>query len=287
MQFDKIGLTNNFYVTFLSTIEGINFSQREIDIIVCLLTEKSSKEIASFLAIMPRTIDNYLYNIGKRINAKTRKDICEFMRKSHQFSYLSNYYTILSFQIWFEKKLSELSKLIKKPLPSCIILSWDAEKHKIELLKKHLEIIGFEVSIKTNNETEQYKNFSSFSNSKIPQEVFSLFIMSELQSKSFLGDKKEVPKNIFFLQEENENSLFAQESLELQHIINFSNYYFCIIAILKKMVLTDKFSQKIALFEKEFINYCTENFNEQARQYSTKRILKNTLIFSFLKNFNN
>ncbi|KAB2834600.1 MAG: helix-turn-helix transcriptional regulator, partial [Caedimonadaceae bacterium] len=51
------------YSQDLETINGIRFTPREIDAIAFIVSGRSTKKIASFLSISPKTVDNHIHNI--------------------------------------------------------------------------------------------------------------------------------------------------------------------------------------------------------------------------------
>ena len=82
MYIELMNLPRVFYKEHLETINGINFTQREIDIIAFTLTRRSSKTIAPLLSISPRTVENHISNIMMKLECNSREAIIDFIEKS-------------------------------------------------------------------------------------------------------------------------------------------------------------------------------------------------------------
>jgi tetratricopeptide (TPR) repeat protein/DNA-binding CsgD family transcriptional regulator len=68
----------------IKLISGIKFTPREIDILACLLTRRTAKDIASNLSLSRRTVENYIHNIMERTERNSRERIIDFLEKSDQ-----------------------------------------------------------------------------------------------------------------------------------------------------------------------------------------------------------
>ena len=82
MQNLKKHLFQKIYPKDLETINGIKFTWREIDIVAFMVHGKSTKKIASFLSISPRTVENHVRNIMMKIECNSREAIVDFVEKS-------------------------------------------------------------------------------------------------------------------------------------------------------------------------------------------------------------
>lgn len=89
-------------------INNINFTNREIDIIACLLNDRSTKKIASFLLISNRTVENHISNIMTKLKCNSRENIIDFLEKSEQLPLLKNHYSNILIKIKFEFELKKL-----------------------------------------------------------------------------------------------------------------------------------------------------------------------------------
>lgn len=74
-------------------VNGIHFTDREIDIIACVLNGRTPKKIASVLSISPKTVANHITNIMFKIGCNSREGLIDFIEKSEKAKYLKQYYT--------------------------------------------------------------------------------------------------------------------------------------------------------------------------------------------------
>ena len=83
----------------INTIENLIFTNREIDVIACLLHGKSVKKIAYFFSISSRTVEVHIRNIMLKIGCGSRQKILDFVEssKNHQ-SIIDHYHLILEQQ---------------------------------------------------------------------------------------------------------------------------------------------------------------------------------------------
>ena len=65
--------TKLFFEENLSSINNIKFTQREIDIISFIVNGRSTKKIASYLSISPKTVENYVRNIMLKLECNSRE----------------------------------------------------------------------------------------------------------------------------------------------------------------------------------------------------------------------
>lgn len=101
-----------FYSKYLSNINGVEFTKREIDVIACLSSAKKTKKIASLLSIKsPKTVEAHIYNIRLKINCNSQEGIIDFIEASDKFSFIRKYYALLRKNALFEKSLEDIAKL--------------------------------------------------------------------------------------------------------------------------------------------------------------------------------
>ena len=104
----------DLYNKYLSEINGIKFTSREIDIISCVLNNRGNKKISAILSISHRTVDSHTYNIISKLSKNSREGIIDFIEKSGKLSYVRKYYFYLVIESAFEKSLIQISKTINK-----------------------------------------------------------------------------------------------------------------------------------------------------------------------------
>lgn len=67
-------------------------TQRERDIIACIISGKSSKVIACILNISPRTVETHLYNLMRKLEIVSRQELIEYVEKSTHYNEFKKHY---------------------------------------------------------------------------------------------------------------------------------------------------------------------------------------------------
>ncbi len=102
------------YRAYLSEINDIKFTNREVDVIACIVHNRSNKKIASLLSISYRTVENHIYNINSRIGKSSKDDIIDFIEKSGKLSYIRQYYSCVLLDDLFNNALLNIAKNVNK-----------------------------------------------------------------------------------------------------------------------------------------------------------------------------
>lgn len=90
-------------------MNGIKLTQREIDIISCLINGRASKKISIFLNISPRTVETHIRNIMSKLECHSREGIIDFIENSGKHSQFKQYYDLLLTYLSFESHLQKLN----------------------------------------------------------------------------------------------------------------------------------------------------------------------------------
>ncbi|MBN9413621.1 MAG: tetratricopeptide repeat protein [Candidatus Paracaedimonas acanthamoebae] len=231
------------YNLYLSKIGKIYFTQREIDVISCLLHARGTSKIASLLssgdkAVTTRTIERHIQNIMQKVECNTRDGIIDFIEKSDKVSYLRKYYSLLHINLLFEKTLKDLSKLKLKAL-SCNIIGQDKSLLSFNSsLKMHLILFGIKV----------------VENSCKNREDVTLLINPE--------NVNELPKiaTRLIVLTSNDKNLFGNraEKFDFIDLNKQENYYTCVLTILKKIDPNLNFEDTIKDFQSKIKNIYIE-----------------------------
>lgn len=94
-------------------IDNITFTQRELDVMSCILCGRNTKSTSSFLSnlgkqISQRSVDTHIANIRRKVNASSRSSIIEFLEeRPHSYELIRQHYYFLRRQI-------EVDQLFKK-----------------------------------------------------------------------------------------------------------------------------------------------------------------------------
>ena len=108
-------------------IKGITFTERELDIIACIMHLKGSKKIAQILGISPRTIEGHIQNLLHKIGVNSREDIKEEIEDSSEIHFIKRRYIEIQIKSLFFEKIKGLKEQNKKQNISCIL---DSDKYK-------------------------------------------------------------------------------------------------------------------------------------------------------------
>jgi len=95
----------------LSAINGITFTEREVDIISCLLYLSSYKRIGSFLSVSHKTVETHLRNVMVKIGCNSREDVIKFIHKFDSRLIIKSHYLKLWCQSVFENELKKIAEL--------------------------------------------------------------------------------------------------------------------------------------------------------------------------------
>ncbi len=228
IQNTQILFSSDLYSRHLTIIKGIHFTKREIDLIACLVNVKgSSKKIATFLSISPKTVQKHIENIMAKVGCNATDSIIDFVETSEVLPFLSQYYFLLQKEIIFEKSLKEISKLNREASPFFCFIQ---DKNKDSLashLKSHLDLVGFITSTGVR-----------------PKEGVSvILILLQIHNEGdlihHLQEIKQKKNKVFILLRERNNNKKISKTLKGFDIIDFSkeeNYYFSFFSLLKKLL---------------------------------------------------
>ncbi|WP_417905375.1 helix-turn-helix transcriptional regulator [Candidatus Tisiphia endosymbiont of Micropterix aruncella] len=144
----------------LEIINNVKFSQREIDVIACVLAGRGSKTIASLLTIAPKTVEAHIHNIMGKITCNSREDIINFIERSDKSLFLRQIYQHLLLKNDFKKTLIAISTLLRnKMLPRVMIYQYELSESEIIFtsnLEEHFKLAG----IPNINKIEEGSSFS-------------------------------------------------------------------------------------------------------------------------------
>lgn len=137
------------YLRYLTIIDGVRFTRREVDIMACLLHVRNTGKIASLLNISSTTVITHIKHIMEKLKCSSRESIIDFIEGPQNLGLIKQYYASLITHVAFEKSLRACSKLIKTPLPSLIVCFKDPQSQSIlaYYLPNHLKNAGIDAEI--------------------------------------------------------------------------------------------------------------------------------------------
>lgn len=100
------------YHSFLP-INGISFTQRELDILSLVIQGKSTKKIAGILSISPNTVETHLRNVKVKTQLNSREALAEFLEKNSQYENFRKLATKLQVGFYFEETLKKIGNFLQ------------------------------------------------------------------------------------------------------------------------------------------------------------------------------
>ena len=110
------------YKKYLTTIKGVQFTFREIDIIACILNNRGEKKIALICGISPTTVSTHARNIMTKLGCNSKDQIIDFIEQSGLLKIFKEYYLHLLIKSYFEAALTKVASLINKEPMHCYYL---------------------------------------------------------------------------------------------------------------------------------------------------------------------
>ncbi|MBS0271090.1 MAG: hypothetical protein JSR85_00390 [Proteobacteria bacterium] len=141
-----------------NSINNIYFTPREVDILTCILQRNSAKKIASLLLISPKTVENHIQNIMKKIRCNARESIIDFLENTKEAFLLKQHYPQLLLKIGFESALQEIATHLKLHQHTCVLIYDLQQRKNIHLLlriKSDLQLTGLTVKIHEREEIKE------------------------------------------------------------------------------------------------------------------------------------
>ena len=111
-------MNNSFYI-----ISDIRFTSREIDVLACLLHNRTEKKIAEILSISPRTVETHIANMKMKLSGASKDQIIDFLELSDKVPDLKNIYSKLLIHNLFLRKLKEIKYLLNSKQYNCSIIN--------------------------------------------------------------------------------------------------------------------------------------------------------------------
>jgi tetratricopeptide (TPR) repeat protein/DNA-binding CsgD family transcriptional regulator len=138
------------YFPKIDLINGVYFTQREIEVISCILNVRGVKKIAAVLSISPRTVEGHIQNIMLKLSCNSQESVKDFVEKSEQIIQINQYYLDLLITSFFKQQLKGVVPLFKKKKVTCIV-----HYQKNDVLDYIIKCLGFanvNVILNQNNE---------------------------------------------------------------------------------------------------------------------------------------
>ena len=264
------------FAEHLLTINNIRFTQREIDIITCLLSGKSGKVIASYLDISPKTVEAHTRNIMLKLECNSKEGIINFVEKSDKFSQIKNHYLQLLNEIFFKQCLQKIASFIENRTTIYFLTLWckkEEELLQIQTLKKYLKLARIEVIELTEEHitNDRLENLELNDSNKVfyilPQELINHLQIEELEKEIIQSVKRiHITPNMLTLLVLNKKQTSSLSKLTSNfEYINFAidgDPFFTVFEIIKRTFPTKNLNEIIAEFERDHKRIRNEPFTE-------------------------
>lgn len=256
--------TKIFFVEKLSSINNIKFTQREIDIISFIVNGRSTKKIASFLSIAPKTVENYVRNIMIKLECNSRESIIDFIERSNKLIFIRKYHTYLLMHTEFAKCLAEILKLNNKNSSTPVYIfgdKKDLQSPLITFLNDTLKSIRIDSTIEKTPLPFALQNI--FKEKKIILYVApKIWENKEIEGKSIVSflenQDSKIKPFLFFVVQNNEAKIFLSQKLHQLEQVNFidieekNNFFLIVLNVLKNIYPSPKIDEIVVKFEKQY-----------------------------------
>lgn len=145
----KPPLIETFFKQNIKVDARNRFSFREVQIISFLVHGYSTKHIALFFDLSPRTVDNHLRNILYKIDGNTRQDIVSYIQKESLDSLYQCFFKTLQYHKKFEEQLGDLKAVLLPTIKNQLILlrsQGTALAFLLDFMRTSFQAVGFIVA---------------------------------------------------------------------------------------------------------------------------------------------
>ncbi|HCC24354.1 MAG TPA: hypothetical protein DEP85_02425, partial [Holosporales bacterium] len=261
MQNDNVILPLDIYASCLKTINGIEFTPREVDIIACLLNGRSAKTMPSFLSISPKTVTTHINNIRRKAGCSSGEGIIDFIESSDKYSLIKHhYYSSLLNQLSFEKFLKASLREVSPPSLFCTLIDMQEKNDKpslIHYLESHLKLMGIPVKY-----TNRAKKPPPSEEMKGSPDEYSLYIGATVPQTLILNENN----TIFLITHKQLSKNCSQKCIDFS---DPGNYYLSFIELLKILFPHHKFDQT----SPDFMPYSRITSESSKKEYPPSSIV--------------
>jgi tetratricopeptide (TPR) repeat protein/DNA-binding CsgD family transcriptional regulator len=149
----QVVLPQDIYESHLKVINDVAFTRREIDMIACILSGRSTKKIASILSISPNTVENHIHNIMLKLGCRSQEYIIDYVEQSQQYDTFKTYYFWLKIHSLFEGILKKIRVQMPQEKEILIFYTGDLKHRLLQKMVKDLATSGIKVVVQNNERT--------------------------------------------------------------------------------------------------------------------------------------
>ncbi|MBS0184776.1 MAG: tetratricopeptide repeat protein [Proteobacteria bacterium] len=251
-------ITFNFldgnYNKYFKMTKDIDFTPKELDVISCILTGRRVKEIAGILSNSVKTIDNHIRNIMQKLGCNSREGIINCIEQSGSLPFFRYHYQVIAIQADFTKKLKEVSLLVGKHSPSCLIAFKETHEKNASVMafltefEKNLKEAGIHVS---RQKLESGVSLSGAMKKKEKNSSTSIFYVMPFEDIKNKEEENELEKNITPILVKKKD-IFEESPEDSKTQDQQKNYYDSFFEVLQKILPTISLDAIISNFESAY-----------------------------------
>jgi len=268
-------LPQDVYALQLATINGINFTRREIDVIACTLSGKISKKIALLLSISPKTVENHMRNIILKIGCNNQTGIIDFVEKTNKFSLVKNHYSNLLVQHTFESELKKILKVAsKRNLSGLIIYIKEQQKDKMQFFNhftSNLQAAGINIFIEHPEKNALYfcleNKIKLHHVNHIICHLDAALADDEVQLIQLINKN---PYAFVFISTDGDASVTIPKELSNAEYVSLQeqeNYYFFVFEVLKKLLAPLSLDEYLSVFKQKYRDFSENPIRFNSEQH--------------------
>jgi tetratricopeptide (TPR) repeat protein/DNA-binding CsgD family transcriptional regulator len=246
------GVINTYKL--LEVIGGVRFTEREIDVIACLVNGKSTKMVASLLLISPKTVESNIYNIMAKLGLNSRKYIIELIENSGIFLLIRKHYIYLQIQKHYKITIKKISIVLSRKNIECLMIYKETSEFFIKRLENDLKNIGLKIKILKEHNIDN-NNFKE----ELCSSYFNYYILVDMPEKKlcFSASVYKSKRQIKYIS----SSIFIK---------NYNNF---ILDLIREMQLCSSINPMIDDFKNKY-NVLDQKFIETTK--STEKNVEST-----------
>lgn len=242
------------YLDQLRVIRKIKFTAREIEILVCIVNNRSDKKIAYILNISYRTVGTHIRNIMSKLRCNSKETIIDFIESSDKLPVIRDYYNYLIFKANFNTNLTKITQLISNKIICNIVF------HKLTAKEKFL--------------IDKICTDLQKANIIVNNDVLGSYTLQAVSKETSINSNHS-QKAIFLLLSDTE----PKDKLNYISFVEQEKYFNSIFLLIKRIVNNPKLDQIIT--DHTVKKYTQFDDTENIQQSPTKRKYFSTIIIFF------
>jgi tetratricopeptide (TPR) repeat protein len=290
MTLDKNLKPTDLYAKYLSIINGIKFTPREIDIISCIVAGKTPQSIASFLSthnkkLELQTVNTHIVNIRRKIDGNARAQILEFIEKSDKHQIIHHYYLSLMIQKIFIESVEKLTSQISKYITKIYLIDERSNSKNNELLlslQSYCNIANIHSTITERSSSSTHDLTSS-------EFIIHLSESDKINQYDHIKNTPMSEQHLFLLDDEPAEDMNNLKQIKLK---NYPNHYHLFLNIINKIcpsleeniapIELTLVTKELTLFDKEQIRETKSQTLKTDSNHKPRSLNKKTLYVTTL-----